>query len=446
MDNKNIVFACQIQEHCLKVMSNEQMVIEPLEADTEDAALKEKITRTLRKLHYQGNPIIISLPRNRVTCRNLKIPAQEPMEIEKMVLLQVARFLPFSANGFISGYEVIATDKDGYSSVNVVIADKDLVEGYLNIFRELKPAKISVILNSYGLINAYNYLNSPPDNTVMFIDIDTSQVEVAISAKRKLLFSRSFKIHFKEPDWQENFASEIKTSRDFYIKEIPDNIPAEVILSGTKENSQIFADIVQSETGLKTEIIPNNIFCGLLGLCKLPVENSLNLIPKEVKEKEERLNQQKDNLNTALIVGGAILMFILGSVSHYQYKTTYLKLLKMDLEKISRQAQPLEETERRLKIIQERNAQKLSVIDIISQIHNLIPSDVFLSNLTYDENNQIILNGQAPYLNSVFNFVSQLGKAELFKGFKVNVRYASQKKNESSEFVEFEIVCKKEKL
>lgn len=446
MNDKNIIFACQIQEHCLKVMANEQIVVEPLEADIKDTSLKERIGRILRRLHYQGNPIIISLPRNKATCRNLKIPAQEPMEIEKMAALQVARFLPFGANGFISGYEIIAIDKDGYSSVNVVIADKDLVENYLEIFREFKPAKISVILNSYGLINAYNYLNPAAGNTIMLVDIDTNQVEVIASAKGKLLFSRSFKINLKEENWQETFASEIKTSRDAYIKEVPDNTLSRITLSGAKEDSQIFADIIQSQTGLKTEIIPNNMFCGLLGLSKLPMDNSLNLIPKEAKEEERRIKQRKDNLQTALIVGSAILMFVLGGVLHYQYKTTYLKLLRMDLEKISREAKPLEETERRLKILQERSAQKASAVDVIDQIHNLIPTDVFLSNLSYDEDNQITLNGEAPYLNSVFNFASQLGKAELFQGFEVNIRYASQRKNESAEFVEFEIVCKKEKL
>jgi hypothetical protein len=63
--------------------------------------------------------------------------------------------------------------------------------------------------------------------------------------------------------------------------------------------------------------------------------------------------------------------------------------------------------------------------------------------LSYEEANEIVLRGQAPELNAVLTFAGQLEKSVAFKKFNIKVRFATKKKIEGIELLDFEIVCTK---
>ena len=76
-------------------------------------------------------------------------------------------------------------------------------------------------------------------------------------------------------------------------------------------------------------------------------------------------------------------------------------------------------------------------------LHQIMPAEVSLLSLDYDEDSQVTLRGQAPELNSVFALVGKLEESEVFKNFNVKVRYATKKKIQESEIIDFEIACSK---
>ena len=91
-------------------------------------------------LRFNPKNVISCLPRHLVTIRFLKLPSINEIEIAKMLEFQATRQLPFSKEDVVTGYKIFDLDKDGYSRVMLVIAQKNILD---NHFAMLKEAGIS---------------------------------------------------------------------------------------------------------------------------------------------------------------------------------------------------------------------------------------------------------------------------------------------------------------
>ena len=193
--------------------------VEKLSADITDKELTGKLSRLFKKLGYSQNPVIISLPRSKVATRFIKVPTQIPSEIDKIASLQAPRYLPYSTEELITGYQVLFSDTSGFSQINLIIVHKDVVQRYVRIFQEIKCKGIDIILSSYGLVNLYDFLHPNTSEAVMILDIDYQQVELAIFSRKKLLFSRYFKLDSLQPNWETTFIDEVSKTQGAYSKD-----------------------------------------------------------------------------------------------------------------------------------------------------------------------------------------------------------------------------------
>lgn len=470
--DKNSIFLCQITENYLKVIKcllangfKREFVgleVEAIPPDINDKKLVERLKQIFSKLRYQNNHIIVSLPRSLATCRYLKIPSQHPKEIERIVNLQASHYLPYPAEELITGYQLIRVDKQGYSDVNLIIAHKDIIGQYINIFKELKNKKLTVVLSSYGICNFYSYIKTAEESgAVLIIDIDSHQVEIAITSHKRLLFSRSFKLTKLQPNWQNLFIDEVNKTRDAYLKEASKEALGKIIILGSSRIHQEFAKALSRQTDLPVEVlsygdkikISNNLlnsvlnsdtsFTSLIGLGLEEIGESLNLLPQELKEETRRMFRKKECLKVIFIIFGIILLWAVGIAKNLDNRTMYLKQLDIELNKIEKEAKPLEEIEKRLQWFEDRLQKRLSTLDILYELCQSIPHQVSLVSFTYEEDNQVIFRGQTPELNSVFEFVTQLEKSPVYKNFNIKIRYATQKKSQAGEIVDFEIACMK---
>lgn len=469
---KKTIFICQVTEDSLKVIkcllghdSKRQFVgleVETIPSDTDDKKLAERLNQVFKKIEYNRNPVIISLPCGNVTSRYLKIPTQVPKEIEKIIALQAPRYLPYPADELINGYQLIKTDKEGYSDINLIIVHKDIIERYFNIFKELKVTEIKISLSSYGLCNLYNYTNPEETGAVMVIDIDTYQVELAIIFQKRLLFSRSFKFIKGQANWKDLFTDEINKTQDAYLKEVSKEPLSKIVIVGNRKVSPEFVENLSRQTNLPVEVfsytdkidLSNNVlnsilnsdnsFASLIGLGLKDLAESLNLLPQDIKEGTKSLSQRKERLRLILFIFGITLIWGLGIAKNLDNKAKYLKRLKIELNKIAKEANPLEKMERRLRLLESHSKKKPSSLEILYELHQIIPASISLVNLTYEEANQIILRGQTQELNFVFEFVSQIEKSAVFKNFNVKVSYATKKKTQVGEILDFEIVCSRQ--
>jgi Tfp pilus assembly PilM family ATPase len=466
---KKAVFICQATETHLKVLkcvclkgTKRQIAaleIEPLAEGADEQKLAEAFVGVFRRLRYNSEPVIVSLPRQNVTCRYLKIPATNPVEVEQMATLQATRFLPYPAQELTSGFQIIGVDKQGYAEVNLVIAHKHAVERYTNIFKELKPASLAVLLSSFGLANLYYYLEPKQADKAMLVDLDGNQAEVVVVEGQRLLFSRAFKINSVHAGWEELFIEQIAKTNDLYLKETTKALPEKMIflclqkdrlaarlesLKG-KTRAEIaelyYAEKVDFAPGAEGVIFSSGVsLASLVGLSLAPVRDSLNLLPVEIKVAARMKSRQKERLQAALSVMAILLMFAFGLSRSLENKARYLEKLKAELNKVSQEARPLEELEKRFLVLERYARKKLSSLDVLYELHKNTPVEISLLNFIYEENGSLTIHGQAPELNSVFNFVAQLDKSAVFK-HNIKVRYATKKRTAAGEVIDFEIVC-----
>ncbi len=469
--NKTAIYACQISEGALKAVKCSLgslgrkefsgIEFEQFPVNLDDKMLAERIAQVFKRLGYNNEPVIIALNRNKSTCRYIKIPSTQPAEIERIANLQAPRYIPYQQDELITAYQIITTLRDGYSHVNLSIVHRDIIERFIKIIQSLKATGITVGLSSYGLVNLYAYLYPHDQSVVMLADLDQQQAELAIISARKSLFSRSFRFNRDDPVWQEHFADEIKRTREAYAKEVSKVLPQKILIFGQSGLSSQLAQYLTSTAGLaaeplayeeKLKISPqilnkinatNLSFAALFGLALEELPESLNMLPPGLKDVSKRSLQKKEIFRLGALSAAIILLFVLGLSQSLRNKSLYLKKIKQEINKINKEARPLEEMDKRLKILERRSSKKPSTMDMIRGVFQSLPSGIQLVSLSFDSDGQIVLRGNAADLNSVFNLVPQLEQSAALSRFGVKVRYATKKNTGQGEEVDFEIICQK---
>jgi Tfp pilus assembly PilM family ATPase len=463
----DVFFICQLGESRIKIVKcarNITRKVEFLEVREEEIAssadreaLCFNLGRVLKELDFKDHLLIVSLPRSQVTCRYLKIPAKLPAEVEKIANLQASRYLPYQANELVTAYQPILVDKDGYTSISLFIAHRDTVDNYIQIFKKLNVNNFSVFLSSTGLMNLYHAINSQINGPVILVDIDLGQGEVVIVDKGNLFFSRSFKFSPRLPGWENIVVEEINKTRNAYSKEAFYKDPEKIVIFGLAANLQGLSDAVKKQTAIPVEIAAYwqklslsqsllNQFLSLKGSCAnlvglglKTIPDSLNLLPPEIKIQANNRLKARERLRMAYFLVCILVLFSFGILKNIDNKTRFLDYVNLELNKIENDARSIGELQKRIEFVENSHRRKPSSLDILYELHQIIPSEVVLTNFSYDEGGQIILRGQAPQMNNVFDFVNRIEKSSEFRGFEFKVRYASNKKLSSGNLIDFEI-------
>jgi hypothetical protein len=469
---KKDIFICSLSESALNVLKCSPRLPRPvfLAFESEEIAvgadeknIADKLSLLFKKLDYKNNPVILSLNLNQATCRYLKVPALNEQEIENIASLQASRYLPYPAGELISGYQVLFTDKSNYSHINLIIVHKNVINRYLKAFAAAGIRRPDIFLSSYGLTNLYNFLKGQEQNSSLAVELDYSQAQLAIISRKKLLFSRYFKFNRSSLNWQNSFIEEISKTRDAFSKEMSAELPQKIVFISPDALPDLFTQEISSRLNIPVETISfakafafsDNTLSklisspssstSLVGFGLQEINYSLNLLPSDIREEKKSAARQTERIKITLLICGIILLWVSAIYRNLDNKTTYLKRLKSELNKISAEAKPLEEIEKRIKFSENRSKKTISALDLLSELHKLIPAGISLVNFGYEEENQVVLRGQGSQLNEVFSLVSQLEGSGVFSVFNIKVRYATQKKTQSAEVIDFEIVCARNK-
>lgn len=463
----DVFFICQFGELRLRVIKCAHTLarrVEFLETKTQEfSTLVDKeilfttLGRILKELDFRNNLLIVSLPRSQATCRYSKIPSKIPVEVEKIANLQASRYLPYQMNELITAYQPILVDKDGYTHINLFIVHKDVIEKYIQIFEKLNVKNYSFFLSSVGLLNLYCTLNSQINSSVILIDVDDGQVEIAIIDKDNFFFSRSFKVSQNLSGWENVIAEEISKTKNAYLKEAFYKEPEKIVIFGSLDNFQSLLEIIKKQTTILVEIFPywqklsliqvllNQVsgsvgsYANLVGLGLKNIPESLNLLPPEIRSQKRNSLKIRERFRVMYFLLCIVAIFTLGVLKNIDTKVRFLNYVKVELKKIEEDARSIGELQKRIEFVERNHKRKPSALDILYELHQIIPEEVVLNNFSCDENGQIVLRGQTPRMDNVFEFVTRLEKSAVFRGFEIKVKYASNKKSLAGDLIDFEI-------
>lgn len=421
----------------------------------------DRTLRTLAGFGYSGgDPLILSLPRDLAACRYLRVPAKESHELEKIIALQASRYLPYSSAELVTAYQTISVDRNGNSNINMVIVHKDIIERYGRILNRLNVSRPVIILSSYGICNIFRYVNPSVKDPVMLIDIDSGQAELSVSRSGKLIFSRYFKFYTSDEGLKDLFLNEINRTLDAYSEEVTDKIPEKIFILGESRHCGMILEAIDKETplhaaplpfydkirihpSLKQDIGSNDSFASLIGLALSKPDGTLNLMAREAKEKFKIASSRRQRLELVSVASAAFLFFALATAKNINNKSIYLKHLKTELNRIEKEVKPLEDMKSRLDMLAANLQNESTELNLLYELHKIMPSGVTLRNLSYYADGQLILRGEAKELSLVFLFERELEKSEALHDSDVKIKYATQKKTMAGESTDFELACRK---
>jgi Tfp pilus assembly PilM family ATPase len=470
---KDIITALEITDRYLKIaqsawIKNKREIValeaKALSGGIDDKAIAGEISGLFKaKFIKKDQRIILCLPRYLVTTRYLKVPSRNPVEIEQIIGLQAPKYLPYPSEELISGYYLIGQDSEGYSQIFLVIVHRDVINRHLKIIKDSGLLVTMVLVSSYGLYNWYlsSHANLEMSGPLVVVNIDYTYQDLEVISKGKLIFSRSFSVEAKPQDptqiniWQDKIIEEINRSLVAYQKDNIDKNPAKIVITGSSKNITGLEKKISGALSLPVEIASslekvslkdksrwentNFSFTSLIGMALGSPLESLDLLPKETREKKIILVQKKEWLKALILFIGLLLTILLWITKNLYDKTNYLKRIEADLNKIAPEAKSLEVIKNQLEIIREQFNVPASSIDVLAEFYRLTPREITFNSLAFDEKNQLVVKGQAQDLSDVFKFVTTLEKSEYFQG--VSVKSATKRKTQLIEVADFEIVC-----
>ena len=125
-------------------------------------------------------------------------------------------------------------------------------------------------------------------------------------------------------------------------------------------------------------------------------------------------------------------------------KRFYLQKLDAKIKAIQPEVERLSRLKESSEIIDSQLTFSGSSIDIIREIYKMLPKDVSLTLLEFEDKERLLLRGTAKELSSVFNFLPVLEKSAYFENAKIN--YATKRTFRNVDFADFEIVCQLAKI
>jgi len=426
--------------------------------------LTEKIKEVLQRINYSKEKVIVAISHQKVSSRYLKLPSQNKKEIEEMIYLQAGNILPYPPDEIAFGYQVVDTDKEGFSSVNVALTHKDTVIRILNLFKDAGIEVESVFLSTYGLAGFFKALMPDEVREVVVVNLDFPGIEMAVLNKGKIYLSRFVFIDRDEPNWRENFFKQIMDTQSLYLRQGSLGPVKKVFLCGPSVDALECQKFLEEKMLVPVEILksqgddlsisqkagiddfPGNL-TGLIGIILKSPQDSLNLLPREFKEAQGniKLNKQRRKLSIMAII--TFVAITLAIFKHTDNKRIYLSRLDKEVFKLQAETKELEVMSAKLEMLKEKNKDRNQILDFFAGIHKAIPLGVFLTAVKYDSEREerFSLQGYSANMDAVFAYAANLKELNIFDGPQIKVKYATNKKTPEAEVVQFEIVCLRKK-
>jgi len=420
------------------------------------------LERIIKINHLKIDNLLISLDRSLVTIRFIKLPCVNEEEISNMAEWQAVKFLPYKIDEIVVSHQTIRVDADGFSHVILVIVPKSTIRKFTNICDVLKLHPRAITLSSEGLLKWYVDFQSDADkdSALALVDIDKDSVELVIIYQERFLFSRSLVSSEIEGDDQskERIINEIKISINSYSKQESSVPIKKIILTGNKSQVSNLAPLFKDEFDTEVvvidqlknlnlkdvigepSIIQDTSFASICGLALNQKLTQIDLLMQENKDKIAYLENRKKLFKTISLALFAALVICGIFTFNFYSKKKIINTLDRQLKKITPAAMEIQDIKNKIAIINTCMDNKGSCLEVLREIYSLTPKNTYLNTLIFQEANEVILKGTAPAMSSVFSFTPILNESLLFKN--VEVRYVTQRKTQTGELTDFEIICK----
>jgi len=433
-----------------------------------DADISKAIKGFLTERKIKITDAIGIIPSHMAITKNIEIPSCDPQEIKEIVNLQSGRHTPYSREEIIVDYLDIGSYKDSYTKVLLVMVARNIIKRQFDIMYRAGLRIESMFFAAEGtgrFISKFSRLENEK-SPAGIVHINKAFTDFIVVFKGRILYVRSIPIgveHLtKDQQQQARFVEEIKNSLESYSTESIEKMPNNIILTGSIDAAGDLEKTLNATLHIPARSLNylkhlplgrdvSEAQAAAKGVSFLDVcapffslnDIRLNLIPEEVRLKNSFEEKSRDIVKSGILALTAFVFICCILISNIYFKNAYFKALDAIFQKQYPNVQKVEGDFDKVRAIKEYLFERGYSLEVLSELYSLVPGNIRLSEIKFDEQDKLSIKGTAKTMASVFLLVDSLEKSKYFKD--VTNRYATKRKEEGEDVADFEILCSLEK-
>ncbi len=425
----------------------------------------EEILAWLRQACGPLHPgtVLIANPSHLTTTRLFTLPSTDSKEIRDIVELQAEKHTPYAKEEILTDFQVIETDRAGYSRVLLVLSHQDIVHRGLKLVDGMGWPLERAGFELEGLVNWFQAAQGRGSRGVVLVaEVDSDTTSLVILNDGKPYFHRSLTVGVAQltqeaDDGITKLIAEFQRSLETFEAEGFNLTVERAILTGQADRLPELAQRVQSSLGIPTSVVPQFecgpvaegvlkdqealarvSFAGLMGLALRP--SAIDLTPKALRLHRAFEVRARRLVGLGCQVVGILLLvscLVIGKAIKHERDRAWLA---REYHQTAAQAEPLQAILEQLEFVQDWFQGRGRLLDAVAELSRRTPSAIQWDSLTFTKaDGQLLLKGVSEEIPKVYDFTRELKQSPLFAN--VEVKRAAKHKVNDRDVTEFEIVC-----
>ena len=418
----------------------------------EIAGLSDILKKIFDERRIPARTAVFVVPRHYLTMRLIRVPSTDDREIGGMIEMESLKHVPYQGEGTVVGSKIIEKQSDGYSRVQFVMAQEQVVG---RLAAAATPAGITVSRIAVGpeALAAW-FLRACPDHLAgqtLVVNVDMQCLEIVIFDDARLVFSRGVS-YARRPMTREAMLDQIKLSVAAYPKESAKTVE-KVVVTGVAGQAGPLGDQLAPALGVPVEVVEQArgipldercaadlagaSFAGLLGLALARDSSAIDLSPEAARDAYRITLLKKDLVTAVSLVLCACLLAVALVVKITHDKTAVLASLNAELATLEPKVGKAKKMAEAMSALTEAVSERPRSADVLAEICRVTPDGTLLNMLDYESGTALIVRGEAPLLDGVIAFNAALEKSPYFENCKI--RRAAKRMVSGNESVDFEL-------
>lgn len=456
----------------LKTTSTEKRVHGVVKKDVQGVPPEElsKVVRSLLAEIGLNKPVAISvLSSSTVTTKNIEVPSIDPTEIKSIIDLQAGRHTPYSREEILIGYITIGVFQRNYTKVLLVIVNRDQILKQVTMMMQagIRVEKVVFAPEATAIFYSQILKIKEDDKPVGIIDISNASTDFIVAWNKTIVTSRSIPVGLNQlikegQPAQDKLLAELMQSVEVYQSEDIGQPPSQYILTGDDVKLQELQPLLQDKLKTSVTLMPyldqitaaqpvmlklvseynDDSFLNVIASGTMLDQMRLDLTPEEIRS--QRAIEEKGKQIIALGIYGLVMLALVCAIffSKIYFRSIYLDKLKADYDVKQKVVKTLDHISQKTQIIKDYTDERLVTLDIVKALYDLIPEEMYLQSINFEDDGTIDIQGVSESMSRVFNLVTALEDSDLFKNVKT--KSTTTKQERGKDVAAFELVFRLE--
>jgi general secretion pathway protein L len=355
------------------------------------AALRAK----LGELRVRGRRVHVGIPRRRTIVKVIELPAVPGADLRRMVGFELERHLPFPATDAVFDFYPLEQAPGRPVRVLLVAAERRVFDRVGQLVREagLVPRLVDVTIHSLGVLVAQDPRSEAHEGR-MVVHVEETEAEVVLMHRARPVFSRTFPVTTEPRDRGPAVAAELRRTLAA-LEPAERRRVADVTLSGDVPLPGTDWLDLPTHTAVR---LPS----GLVGLAEgSPFLPAVAMALRTPRRGELRTNLVPDELRpqpfpwavAATAALGAITILLAAAIPGVTVMRAEqtLAALSRRVDELAPKVREVEQlvatvnrARRELETLRGFEAQHVRALPLLRELTELLPADVWLTNLSLD--------------------------------------------------------------